>query len=240
MTQSRFPSSHSRRFFLRLVVTSVGFLLMIGHGVPGCKDLGGCDCGPQCNSIDNESAYFDVEGCWFGGLELQYPPDTCRTRVTLHPDGQAFSAGWRSGGSDPRDEFAFRSGSFSGRLRCEATSSDGEGAATQIVCTDECPRPGEDLSCTGTLRLRDTPLGEPLGAAEIRECVDDGGLPDLTVDASPSPTPDAAMDADGGTDADAAVDADGGADADAAVDAGGGADADVEADAGADADVDAG
>ena len=184
-------------------------MLLIGHGSaggdPSCNSCRSC--APQCRDIDNEEAFFDVEGCWFDALELQYPSDTCGIIATLHPDGQEYYAGARRRRADPRDGFLFASG----RVRCEATS-DGDGAATRIVCTDTCPMPGEDLSCTGTLRLRDAPLGEPMGAAEIPLCpMPDVGLPDLGMpdafDASVDAEADAMTDAEIDAEVDAAADA---------------------------------
>lgn len=72
--------------------------------------------------------------------------------------------------------------------------------------------PGDDLSCTGTLRLRDTPLDEPIDDGERIECSGrDGGMLDLAVDAS-LPIPDAAMDAEVDSGMDAATETDAGAD----------------------------
>lgn len=90
--------SHSRRFVLRLLVTSVGFMFVIGHGGPNCSECG------SCPDVDYEAVYFDVEGCWFDGLELRYP--ACRRSVTLHPGGQSYDAGLR--GSPPRSDFSLR------------------------------------------------------------------------------------------------------------------------------------
>ena len=213
-------------------------MLLIGHGsAGGSPDCNSCrSCGPQCRDIDDVDAYFDVEGCWFDSVELEYPSETCGVTAILHPSGQELYAGVRRRRSNPREGFAFSTS----RIYCEATSADG-GTVTDIVCSDECPMPGDDRSCTGTLRLRDAPLGEPLGSDEIAMCpMPDGGMPDLGMpDAS---VPDAASDApvDAMTDAEADAEADAEVDAmtDAETDAADLLDADL--DAGTDADVDAG